>query len=198
MRLKRLCTSACTSASRAHLFARANSEQLGDGLDVACLDLAHQALVGHPFHECHDDSGRGDARDGIVHLAETLDVLLQDFALALLNGEEVAPHSGNNPEKLVMNFSHRFSPRADLFLGQVHQLGPRGALEGHMKVVDHDLGSSSRSLNGRGVDLEEFLRVDGATTCPVSAFFFSGRSSQNLVGHLTLRRSAVKARHPAP
>ena len=31
-----------------------------------------------------------------------------------------------------------------------------------MEVIGHDLGASPRRLDGSGVDLEEFLRVDGA------------------------------------
>ena len=31
-----------------------------------------------------------------------------------------------------------------------------------MEVIGHDLGASPRSLDGSGVDLEEFLRVVGA------------------------------------
>jgi hypothetical protein len=31
-----------------------------------------------------------------------------------------------------------------------------------VEVVGHDLGSPTRGLNRRGVDLEELLRVDGA------------------------------------
>ena len=45
---------------------------------------------------------------GVTYLAETLDVLPQHFALALLDGEEAprVPSRVNDPERFVKNCSH--------------------------------------------------------------------------------------------
>jgi hypothetical protein len=55
----------------------------------------------------------------------------------------------------------QFTPQADRSRREVHQPGPRGTPEGHVEVVVRDLRPPARSLEGRGVDLEELLRVDG-------------------------------------
>ena len=47
-------------------------------------------------------------------------------------------------------------------LRKVHQPRASSAPEGDVEVVCHDLRASSSRLDGGGVDLEEFLRVDGA------------------------------------
>ena len=62
------------------------SEQLGDDFLVVGLQLAHQPLVGDSLSEHHDDGGQRDAGNGVTYLAETLDVLMQCFAVALTYG----------------------------------------------------------------------------------------------------------------
>ena len=73
-----------------------------------CLQLPHQLFVDDPLAERQDDDGRQDAEYSVAHLAETLDILSQCFALALANVEKVASRSrlGERSEKLVTNCWH--------------------------------------------------------------------------------------------
>ena len=63
-----------------------------------CLQLAHQLLVDDPLTERQDDDGQQDAEYSVAHLAETLDILSQCFALALSDGEEIAARSGSGEQ----------------------------------------------------------------------------------------------------